>query len=458
MPKKAPRRKRATVMLSTGVAAACVAGLAACGSHSADANSSGSYAGQTFTVDLPPITAHTAAYNEYYNDLATAFKQQTGATLSFEFNETTEQSEVQAIQQAAVTHQGPDLLMSACFTNALAYDSHAFQALTTADWNEIGGKNQFYPDQLSMSGPSASQDIAVPFYNVPMAMVYNTKLFKAAGITSPPTTWTQYVQDAEKTNDPAKGIYGTSMDPADGEDPWKTLWFMVENNGGSYISPNLKQATLDSAPVQQAVSFWFDWYTKFHIVNPDSLTWQGPQMEAAFANGDVGEEVVQKPSDVPLYEDGKVGTNFAFAPMPTIPYGMTSLPPGGQAPGTFLSADDLLVATYAPTPLALDFFKILLSNKFQLLQYKLTGQLPVTKSAGALADKLNPSQNNVFIKNLGTQAPTQFVSAWGTLEGALTTMATQSAAHIASGGTLSSSDISSELQAANDAVQQQLGG
>jgi multiple sugar transport system substrate-binding protein len=289
-------------------------------------------------------------------------------------------------------------------------------------------------------------------------MVYNTKLFKAAGIKSPPTTWTQYVQDAEKVNDPAKGIYGTAMDPADGEDPWKTLWFMVEQNGGSYISSNLKQATLTSAPVQKAVSFWFDWYTKYHIVNPDSLTWQGPQMEAAFANGDVGEEVVQKSSDVPLYEDGKVGTNFAFAPMPSIPYGMTSLPPGGIAPGTFLSADDLMVATYAPMPLALDFLKILLSDKSQLEQYKLTGQLPVTKSAGAQADKLNPTLDSTFIKDLGTQEPTPFVSAWGTLEGALTTVATQSASHIASGGSLSSSDINSALQQANSAVQAQLGG
>jgi multiple sugar transport system substrate-binding protein len=440
------------------MAAACVAGLAACGSHASGANASGSYAGQTLTVELPPITAHTAAYNEYYKDLETAFKQQTGATLSFELNETTQQSEVQAIQQAAVTHQGPDLLLSSGGSNALAYDSHAFQVLTTADWNEIGGKNQFYPNQLSMSGPSANDEIAVPMYNVPDAMVYNTKLFKAAGIKSPPTTWNEYVQDAEKINDPSKGVYGTAMDPADGEDPWKTLWFMVEQNGGGYISADNKQATLTSAPVQNAVSFWFDWYTKFHIVNPDSLTWQGPQMEAAFANGDVGEEVVQKSSDVPLYEDGKVGKNFAFAPMPAVPYGMTSLPPGGTAPGTFLSADDLMVATYAPMPLALDFLKILLSNKFQLEQYKMTGQLPVTKSAGAQADKLDPTLNSTFIKDLGTQAPTPFVSAWGTLEGAMTTMATQCASHIASGGSLSSSDINSALQQANSAVQAQLGG
>jgi len=295
-------------------------------------------------------------------------------------------------------------------------------------------------------------------YNVPDAMVYNTALFKAAGIKAPPTTWTQYVQDAEKINDPAKGIYGTAMDPADGEDPWKTLWFMVENYGGSYISPNLKQATLDSAPVQQAVAFWFDWEAKFHIVSPNSLTWQAPQMEAAFAAGDVGEEVVQKPSDVPLYKDGKVGKDFAFAPMPAIPYGMTAMPAGGVSPGTFLSADDLLVGSYAPMPLALQFLKILLSTKYQLLQYNLTGELPVTKTAGAVADKLDPSVNNVFIKDLGAQEPTPFVSAWGTLEGALTTVASESAAHIASGGNLFPSEINSELQAADSVVQEQLLG
>lgn len=458
MPEKAPRRKRTAALLSTGLAVACAAGLTACGSGSSGASGSGSYQGQKLTVELPPITAHVSEYKQYYADLAAAFKQKTGATLSFELNETTQQSEVQAIQQMAVTHQGPDLLLSAGGSNAMAYSSHAFQVLTAADWNEIGGKGQFYPNQLSMSGPSPSQYIAVPMYNVPDAMVYNTALFKAAGIKSPPTTWTQYVQDAEKVNDPAKGIYGTAMDPADGEDPWKTLWFMVEQEGGSYISPDLKKSTLDSAPVRNALAFWFDWDTKFHIVNPDSLTWQAPQMEAAFAAGDVGEEVVQKASDVPLYKDGKVGHDFAFAPMPKIPYGMTSLPPGGKAPGTFLSADDLLIATYASKPLALQFLKILLSQKYQLLQYQLTGQLPVTTAAGAVADKVDPSQNSVFVENLGTQEPTPFVSAWGTLEGALTTVATQSASHIASSNSLSSSDISNELQVASNAVQQQLGG
>ena len=101
------------------------------------------------------------------------------------------------------------------------------------------------------------------------------------------------------------------------------------------------------------MSFWFDWYTKFHIVDPNSLTWQSTNMEAAFANGKIGELIVQKATDVPLYTAGAVGNNFAFAPTPSIPYGMQSLPPGGTAPGTFLSADGVGITQYASMPLAL---------------------------------------------------------------------------------------------------------
>jgi len=447
------RIRRATgTMLAAGLIGAALAGCASSNNN----NSPGSFKGQTLTLAVDPLADNGSGFAKFYNNLAGAFHKQTGATLKVESTITSGSVLTQMIDQAAVSSSGPDMIYMGTTVFPTAYYSKAFASLTAADWKEIGGIGQFYPSELGLSGPDKNDLVGVPLYNVPDAMAYNTKLFRQAGITHPPTTWNEFIEDAQKINDPAKGIYGTGMDPADSFDPWKTVWFMTRQLGGNYVSQDNKTASLDSAAVQAAMSFWFDWYTKFHIVDPNSLTWQATNMEAAFADGKIGELVVQKASDVPLYTAGAVGDNFAFAPTPSVPYGMQSLPPGGTAPGTFLSADGVGIAQYAPMPLVLQFLKLYLSTKMQVLQYKLTGSLPVTTAAGKTVEAMNPKINGPFIESLQTQQATSFVAAWGTVENAMTSASTSLAAEIAAHGQLSSADIRSALDGANSSVQQQL--
>lgn len=426
------------------------AGAAACGSSNASGSS------KVLTLAVAPPTSNVAGWREFYADLAAAFDQQTGATLQIEYTITSESVETQMIDRAAIAGSGPDMIYMGTTVFPTAYYSKAFVTLTPADWKLAGGESQFYKGELGLSGPSESSNVGIPLYNVPHAMAYNTKLFKQAGITHPPTTWNEFISDAEKINDPSKGIYGTAMDPADTTDPWKTIWYFMRQLGGNYVSANDKTAEIDSPDVQKAVSFWFDWYTKYHIVNPNSLTWQSSNMEAAFAQGKVGEVVLQGPDDIPLYESGPVSKNFAFAPSPSIPYGLTSLPPGGSAPGTFLAGDGIAITQYAPLSLALEFAKINLSKKFQVLQYKLTGGLPVTPSAGAAVEAADPTLIKPFIQSVETQEPTPFVAAWGTIEAAMSSATSSLAADIASSGKLSSADIGSALAGANSSVQEQL--
>ena len=51
-----------------------------------------------------------------------------------------------------------------------------------------------------MSGPNATTQIGIPVAMRPFGMVYNTDMFKAAGITTPPTTWDDLVADAQETD------------------------------------------------------------------------------------------------------------------------------------------------------------------------------------------------------------------------------------------------------------------
>jgi multiple sugar transport system substrate-binding protein len=453
--------RNGTGRIRRAVGAALAAGLigatlAGCASSSNNNNSPGSFKGQTLSLAVDPLASNSAGFAKFYNDLANVFHQQTGATLKIENTETSESVTTEMIDRAAVSSSGPDMIYMGATVFPTAYYSNAFASLTAADWREIGGTGQFYTSELGLSGPDKNDLVGIPLYNVPDAMAYNTKLFKQAGIAHPPATWNEFIADAQKINDPSKGIYGTGMDPADSTDPWKTLWFMTRQLGGNYVSQDNKTATLNSEAVQTAMSFWFDWYAKFHIVDPHSLTWQASNMEAAFADGKIGELIVQKATDVPLYTAGAIGDNFAFAPTPSIPYGMRSLPPGGTAPGTFLSADGVAIAKYAPLPLALQFLKLYLSTKMQVLQYKLTGSLPVTIAAGKIVEAMNPKINGPFIDSLQTQQGTSFVAAWGTVEAAMASVTKSLAAEIAARGQLPGADVNSALNGANSSVQQQL--
>src|SRR5260370_26455926 len=90
----------------------------------------------------------------------------------------------------------------------------------------------------------------------PFALVYNTDLLQKAGISSPPKSWSDFVDAAQKMTDASAGVYGTAMDPQDTFDPWKILWHVTKQLGGDFISADYKTAQLNSPEVVQAVQFW----------------------------------------------------------------------------------------------------------------------------------------------------------------------------------------------------------
>ena len=323
-------RRATSAVLAAGLIGGALAGCASSNNN----NSPGSFKGQTLTMAVDPLEDNGSGFAKFYNSLASAFHQQTGATLKVESTITSGNVLTQMIDQAGGVRFGPGHDLHGLATDfPTAYYSNAFASLTPEDWKEIGGIGQFYPSELGLSGPDKNDLVGVPLYNVPDAMVYNTKLFKQAGITRAPTTWNEFIADAQKINDPSKGIYGTGIGPCRLLRPMEDLWFMARQLGGNYVSQDNKTATLNSEAVQAAMSFWFDWYTKFHIVNPDSLTWQSTNMEAAFANGKIGELIVQKATDVPLTQPERSATITLSRQRRRSPTGCSHYRRAGPLPG-----------------------------------------------------------------------------------------------------------------------------
>jgi multiple sugar transport system substrate-binding protein len=441
-------------VLKSGVgllASASVLSLAACGGGSSTGASQG---GQTIRVLIGYNSTYPKQQQQWFQTMTAQFKKQTGNTVVWQTYSSSNEEQT-TLQTSIVSGTGPDIFDLGTTFVPTAQATGGFVTLTQSDWNEAGGESRFFKPQLTMSGSSPSQYIAIPFVMRPFVMVYNTELFQKAGITAPPTTWTEFVQDAQKMTDPAAGIYGTTMDPSDSYDPWKIWWTFAKQLGKDFISSDLKTAQLNTPEAVQAVQFWFDWATKFKIVDPNSMSWKAGDATKAFANGKAGMVIMVSTSIIPTLNNSAVAGKYAFAPLPNIPYGMTQRPPGGVPAESIISGDMLAIASYSKVKdQALQFIKFLTDVQNQIQYQKTFGDLPVNiQAANQLASQ--SSQIAAFVQAEQGADPTPFTGAWGALEVALAGVSSKLANQVAT-NTYSPANVKPLLDQANAQIQSQL--
>src|SRR5699024_3829844 len=132
-----------------------------------------------------------------------------------------------------------------------------------------------------------------------------------------PETWDEFVQDAQTIHDELD-MPATAIDYASSFGPWKYLWMFTRQNGGDFVSEDLSTAELDSEEVFTAVTDYFDLLTEHDFMDPDSVTMEGPQVAAAFANGDIAMAANATPTWVPTLEDSPVADSYQFVANPTV--------------------------------------------------------------------------------------------------------------------------------------------
>ncbi|HEV7216838.1 MAG TPA: extracellular solute-binding protein, partial [Chloroflexota bacterium] len=145
----------------------------------------------------------------------------------------------------------------------------------------------------------------------------------------------------------SKDQWGAVMDPSDPIDLWHILWVLAKQMGGDFISANMATSTMTSDPVYKAFRFWFDRMANYKIAKTSDVTFKGPDLLNNFDGGKVGFMVMQGPTSIPTLEKSAVKGKYAFAPMPTVPYGMTSLPSGGVPVQIFVSGQYLTIAKFS---------------------------------------------------------------------------------------------------------------
>jgi len=207
--------------------------------------------------------------------------------------------------------------------------------------------------------------------------------------------------------------------------------------------------------VVQAVQFWYDWATKYKIVDPNSMTWKASDATRAFANGKVGMQIMTTTTVTPTLQKSAVAGKFAFAPMPTVPYGMQQRPANGVPAATIVSGDMLAVADYSNVKdLAFKFINLVTESQHQIQWTKTFGDLPANvQAANDLAS--NDPQTAAFLKAEQGATPTPFTGTWGPLEVALAGVSSKLADEVATNH-YDPSHIKPLLDQANQQIQGQL--
>lgn len=207
----------------------------------------------------------------------------------------------------------------------------------------------------------------VPTGFVPLSVVYNKKMFDAAGISSFPTTWDEWLAAAKKltvdqNGDGTPEQYGLALPDRQtvGNGVWASLFY---GNGGA-IEKNGK-AVLDSPANAETLSYWANAVIKDKI-SPTGL--DGIKSDNLFASGKAAMEVGGP------WMIGVAAANKIDAGMAAIPAG----PKAQAASAIGVSMGITSQATAAEKTAAQSFFDWFYSKKIAAAWSLASGWPPLT--------------------------------------------------------------------------------
>ena len=443
---------RLTKVSLAAIATAAALALSACGGGSSSSASGAAVNGSGKSLDVLVGTKSDAPaqQKQWMSDIASKFKQQTGADLKFETASSADE-ELTKLQTSAVSGQGPDVYELGTTMTPTAYATGSFLTLTADDWKKIGGKDRFNQAALGISGPDQSHLIGIPFSSAPYVMAYNKEMLKAAGIDKPATTWDGLAEQAKKLTDPAKGQYGMAIAYKDNYDPWKYIWDMAAQAGNTMVDG--KTAKIDDPTVKSAYQTYFGWLTKDKVVNPASVGWSNSQALADFASGRDAYFLMTSSDSMPTLDKSPIAGKWDYALMPTTA-GAQAASSSSSPVASILSGDNLMVANYSKNrDLALAYINLVTSKDEQLNYQKIFGDLPT--NADALAALGSAPHMAALTQAAKESQATPFTGAWGDIEVGLLNVVVQSIPDLASGG-VSDSSLMSRIKDAQSKSQQSL--
>ena len=132
----------------------------------------------------------------------------------------------------------------------------------TSDVSAWSNKSGLIAGELANDNQNGNY-YGVPFFGGVRGIWYRTDQFKAAGITTPPTTWAELATDAQKLQAKYPGTYGIGAPSNDTDALASFIWGaggqIATDSGGKWT------ADLTSPQAEAGIQFYVNLYSKYHV-------------------------------------------------------------------------------------------------------------------------------------------------------------------------------------------------
>jgi len=441
---------RARAGVAAALAAAIVAVVACGGGGDSGSSGGGDIRGQSITYWASNQGATIDQDKQILRDAIARFTKQTGVNVNFKVIPWSDL--FTNITTAVTSGKGPDVLNIGNTWSATLQSTGAFEPFEGGTLNAVGGKDKFLGTSWSASGAPGKTPTSVPLYGLSYGLIYNKKLFKQAGISSPPKTWSQFTADAKKLTKPQQGQYGVALEGASITENAHWAFILGRQNGGELFDKSGK-ATFDSPPIVKGVKDFVELWGAQKVVNPSSAQWSdGTQALAQFAKGKAGMTLWQNNAENNIKANGMKASEYGVAPVPVV---------DGSTTPVMTHVAGINVSVFQNSEhkdAALAFVKFLTSPAEQVSLNEQFGSLPVIQAAQNDQAFDTPSLktfNQILAKNA---EPMPLIDQEGQMETFIGDAVKQLVAKATTQGSVSDADVKSALSNANQKMQAAGGG
>ncbi|HEV6952745.1 MAG TPA: sugar ABC transporter substrate-binding protein [Promicromonospora sp.] len=321
------RTMRRSVAVTTG-AVVLAASVAACGSG----GEGGGESADSLSVWIMQGTNPDA--DAFFDEVATAFEEETGATLDVQFVEWGDAHDRFVTSIAGGTT--PDVAETGTTWTPEFADAGALAPLD--EYVSDAGVTDDLVEGLVEAGTYDEQLYGMPWYAGVRSLVYNTEMFEQAGVEAP-TTWDELEDAAAALKEEFPDKVAVAV-PGDAE---FTVYPWVWGAGGEVatLDGDTWTSHLDSPESQEGIAFWTGLATEGGYSSTGATTWRETDVLDAFAAGDVGMAVMGSWTPGAIVEaNADMEGRFAAVPIPGKDGGIAPSVLGGSHLSMFETAQD----------------------------------------------------------------------------------------------------------------------
>ncbi|WP_030636869.1 sugar ABC transporter substrate-binding protein [[Kitasatospora] papulosa] len=350
------------------------------------------------------------------------------------------------ILAATTSGQGPDVLNIGNTWSASLQSTGALLPWDDENFEAIGGRDRFIDSAVASAGKEGEPPAAVPLYSLSYALYYNKKMFADAGITAPPATWDQLVEDGRKLSKDGKWALG-----AEGSNLSNNIHqtFVLGQQHGADFFDEQGKADFTSDGAVAAVKQYVDFMAKDRIIAPGNAEYAQNQSLTDFAKGRTAMVLWQA-----------AATTFAAQGMKPEDWGVAPVPVPAGAPGAGKQTNSMVaginMAVFRNTRNidgAKKFVRFMTSDAEQKILCKTYGSIPPVKAAQSDPAFAAP-ELKVLRDTLATSAaPLPQVPNESQFETAVGTAVKELFADAAAGSPVTTESVKARLEKAQQTMQ-----